>query len=566
MSTSLSNPAMPEQPLSIPRREMDVEDYIDILRRHRSWILGPAFLGLVAGVVTAFLWPNSYRAEGSIRVVPPQISARMVESNITAQMTQRINTTYQSILSRPRLKNLIQTHNLYPDELKRLPTNDVMDMVRKDVGLGRLMALGRGMTGAGNESAFTVSFSYSDRRVAQKVCLDLISQFVDEDVKVRSLQSEGASGFFKEQYALAKADLEQLETKIGEFRSRNMGQLPEQEQMVISRLTAMEAGIQSANAQINRSTQDKVQLESLLRELRETAQLLAQAAQQELSAEVPVAARSERVVQIDREIEQLEANLTVARQTYKEGHPDVQRLLTYLQSKKTQREQILKDLETAKPDGAAPRQRMAVRSPSAEKLRESNSAIMRVQTALQAKDLEIEDGTRQLRDLQGRLRTTQARLETSPASSQEYVQLMRDRELATSRYNDLSKKMQSSSMANDLEARKQGENLEVLEFPVIPEEPYAPKRPLIIAAGVILGAALGSVLAAGREMKDTSLKNLKDVRAYTKLTILGSIPLLENDFVVRRRRRLAWLLWTGAFLLGILMMAGAVVFYYTSRA
>ena len=39
-------------------------------------------------------------------------------------------------------------------------------------------------------------------------------------------------------------------------------------------------------------------------------------------------------------------------------------------------------------------------------------------------------------------------------------------------------------------------------------------------------------------MKDTSLKNLKDVRAYTQMSILGSIPLLENDFVVRRRKRL----------------------------
>jgi uncharacterized protein involved in exopolysaccharide biosynthesis len=38
---------------------MDIEDYIDILRRHRSWIRGPAFVGLVASVVIAFLWPNT---------------------------------------------------------------------------------------------------------------------------------------------------------------------------------------------------------------------------------------------------------------------------------------------------------------------------------------------------------------------------------------------------------------------------------------------------------------------------------------------------------------------------
>ncbi len=30
---------------SITRRTMDVEDYIDVFRRHRGWIIGPAFAG-----------------------------------------------------------------------------------------------------------------------------------------------------------------------------------------------------------------------------------------------------------------------------------------------------------------------------------------------------------------------------------------------------------------------------------------------------------------------------------------------------------------------------------------
>jgi drug/metabolite transporter (DMT)-like permease len=101
---------------------------------------------------------------------------------------------------------------------------------------------------------------------------------------------------------------------------------------------------------------------------------------------------------------------------------------------------------------------------------------------------------------------------------------------------------------------------------VIPEEPIAPNRPLIIAVGLALGAAVGIALASVREIKDTSLKNLKDVRAYTKLTVLGSIPLLENDFVVRRRRRIAWLAWALAVLVGALMMAGAIFYYYTQRS
>ena len=69
------------------------------------------------------------------------------------------------------------------------------------------------------------------------------------------------------------------------------------------------------------------------------------------------------------------------------------------------------------------------------------------------------------------------------------------------------------------------------------------------------------MIAGAREMKDTSLKNLKDVRAYTQMTILGSIPLLENDFVVRRRRRLAWLGWTTACLAAVVLVSGSIVYY-----
>jgi len=138
--------------------------------------------------------------------------------------------------------------------------------------------------------------------------------------------------------------------------------------------------------------------------------------------------------------------------------------------------------------------------------------------------------------------------------------------LASTRYNDLTKKMQMSTMATELETRRQGEMLEILETPQIPEAPYAPKRPLIIGGGLALGMLLGVVLAAGREIKDSSLKNLKDVRAYTRLTILGSIPLLENDFVVKRRRRMGLVAWAATFLIGILLMGGSIAYYYTSRA
>ena len=73
---------------------------------------------------------------------------------------------------------------------------------------------------------------------------------------------------------------------------------------------------------------------------------------------------------------------------------------------------------------------------------------------------------------------------------------------------------------------------------------------------------LGIVIAGAREMKDTSLKNLKDVRAYTNLPVLSSVPLLENALLVRRKRRLFWLAWSSAFIFGTAAMSGSAYYYY----
>ena len=70
------------------------------------------------------------------------------------------------------------------------------------------------------------------------------------------------------------------------------------------------------------------------------------------------------------------------------------------------------------------------------------------------------------------------------------------------------------------------------------------------------------MLAGAREMKNTSLKNLKDVRAYTNLPVLSSIPLLENALLVRRKRRLSWLAWSSAVIVGSIAMSVAAYYYY----
>ena len=557
-----------EQPGSVARRTLDVEDYVEILRRHRSWIVGPAFLGLVAGVVIAFLWPDTFMASGQLRVVPPQVPSRLVASNMTEEMSQRVNAIYQQIVSRTNLNNLISTYNLYPDKRKRLPMEDVVNDMRKDVVISALRGMGASGPGRNNIFAFTVSYAYSDRRLATKVCSDLITKFIDESFTTRSSQSQTTTMFFDEETKAAKAALEEIDNKITAFKSSNAGTLPDEANSLLLSISTAESSIQSLNMNLSRTSGEKIQLESQLRFLKDQSpavqpQPAAAGATDNAPAPAPMV-RDERLNQLDNEIARLESAISVLRESYKEGHPDVQRALALLAGKKKERDQYAAKLASMKP-GDLPTRAAAV-APTRNPARELQGRISALQAAVQAKDMEIEDLNHQLEAARARSRNLQSKAEASPLARSGYVALMRDREGAAQRFQDLERRYQESSMATKIENQKQGETLEVLELPVIPTEPNAPKRPIIIAIATAVGLLLGISLAFGRELKDVSLKSLKDVRAYTRLTVLGSIPLLENDFVVRRRRRMAWLGWSAAFLIGVLLMSGAVIYYYTAKS
>ena len=138
----------------------------------------------------------------------------------------------------------------------------------------------------------------------------------------------------------------------------------------------------------------------------------------------------------------------------------------------------------------------------------------------------------------------------------QYADLMRDRELVKERFIDLEREAEQGGNRARNGRAQAGRNAGIAGSGFAADRAHGAQASDGDDNGRGVGLIARIVIAGAREMKDTSLKNLKDVRAYTQMAILGSVPLLENDFVVRRRRRLAWLGWTTACLAAAVVMSG----------
>src|SRR5437588_8149125 len=128
----------------IQRRDLDIEDYIDIARRHKAWIFGPAFVGLVLAVVGRFRWPDTYVSVASIKVVPQQVPTNYIQANVNQAMQDRIMALAQYITSRNKLTSYINTYQLYPKEIERKPIDDVVEEMRKSVKITPIQTMAVG--------------------------------------------------------------------------------------------------------------------------------------------------------------------------------------------------------------------------------------------------------------------------------------------------------------------------------------------------------------------------------------------------------------------------------------
>ena len=499
----------------LPGRKYSAEDIARIAMK-RAWLIVLTFgLGLASAVGVSTHLPNKFRSETLIMLIPQRISDNYVKAPVTTRIEDRLNSLEDQILSRSRLERIILDLHLYEGLRRTLPMEDVVQRMRDDIGPIKV---------EGKES-FRVSYVSQDAKTAQKTTERLASLFIEENIRDRENVAEDTNQFLDAQLEDAKRRLIEHEKRLEEYRSRYGGELPTQVASNLQAIQNAQVQLQSLADASDRARERRLLLERQLADLQ--ADVTAVVSQQAPSSTdtLPVEGTTEQQLQAAR------ARLEFLLVGKKPDHPDVkkeQRNIRDLEAKLA--------VENQRPaDAPAPKDKPEL---PAERLRQRRIRDLKLQ--LEDVDRQLAEKQDQERRLRGTVAEYQAKLDAAPKRESDLIELTRDYTTIQASYQSLLVKREDAKLASNLDRRNIGEQFKVLDPARAPERPFSPNRRLIDLAGGAGGLALGVLLVALFEYRDSSFKTEEDVTRVLNVRVLALIPDMTSSADRQRtRRRLA---------------------------
>ena len=536
--------------------EFNIYDYIAILRRRiRSYIATAVIFFIIACVYAASI--SSYRSTATVQVQAPEITEGMtvpmgMNPNQLAEVLadQRIQQIQQKVMSSATLVDIITKLNLYPAARKTQPMVEIVEIMRKNVQLELLTTDPNGAAARGPQTAqmgaiaFNLSFIYGNPLQAQQGASEIVSRFLDSDMKERRTKAQETSAFLGVQITAQEKSMAEQERKIAEFRAQHPDARPESlafnQQMAATTSTNMQDVDRQLSA-VERSRGDlQAQLAGVDAYSRVIAdgQVLTTPAVQLKSLQAKYTTLLGQygqdhpdVVKLRRQIEGLQAetgvsdttsdvrshivdtrtNLVAAEKTYGPNHPDVIALRSQLAALE---QELIRQTRSAKPktvidkDADNPAYLMLV-----SQIQSMNAQAL----VLQKERDNLMQQRQRYMEIVGEL----------PAIEQQFSTLSRDYENIQLRYRELKEKKMAADMTDQMEQGRMSERLVVIDPPQLPSR-TVPSRLKVIIVGFIVSwfAGLGGVVLA--EMLGRSVHGGRQLADITGQPPLVVIPHLQT--------------------------------------
>jgi polysaccharide chain length determinant protein (PEP-CTERM system associated) len=479
----------------IGHRQLTMEDYAAIFRRHKRTLILMAILGPVAGYVVCFVLPKQYTSQTVILVGQPAVPASYVTDINSGDLNSRLTSLQEQILSRSRLIGIIDKLDLYSVERKHQASMEgLVDRLRKKISVVPVKPMAE--ANSTQLPGFIIKVTDRSPALAQKLSDEVASVFLQENRRVQHDQATGTAEFLTQKLGDAKAKLDDQDSKLAAFKARYAGALPDEQPANLNLLAGLNTQLDAATQALNRAQQDKSFTESVL-------------AQQKASQSADNPSAQKQLTEMQSELSSMLAK-------YTEDHPDVIRLR---QSIADLKQKMATSQGSASGGGATT---AVLEAPEIQQLR----------AQIHQYDSIIKEKTAQQRDTQRQINVYQSRVQVSPNVEEQYKQLTRDHESALNFYNDLLKKRSESAMMGDMHHQAETAEFRILDRANLPEGPSFPNPLYFSLGGLAAGLALGLGIIVLREMRDKSLRTEEDIEFFLQLPTLANIPSVET---ARRR-------------------------------
>ena len=498
-------------------KSFNIHDYIEIFLRRIWYIIIPFIVIIIGAVLYAYYTPKEYRATTLILVTPQKVPEAFVRATVTSRIEDRLQSIGQEIMSRTRLEQVISEFQLYREESKAKPLEEVVGLMRKDIRVEI----------KGPEGYFTISYIGKEPRIVTMVTNKLSSLFIEENLRQREQQAQGTSEFLSFELNATKTKLEEQEKAVTHFKRQFMGELPEQREANLRVLEQLQLQYQR-NGESLRSAEDR---KMILHKQLSDAELLIVSAGSNLPSsplETRTQLRNETRDPQEVQLEQLRNQLLDLKAKYTEKHPDiviVKKKIADLEAK-IEKSEPSSTIMASQSTTSAVETRNETRRERPDprlNLRYQEMESQLVSTELEIKRLKEEDAK-----VKAQINQYRERIENTPAREQSMTFLTRDYENTKASYESLLNKSLEAQQAENLERRQKGEQFKVIDPARTPEKPYKPDIRKILLIGLLLGIGSGFGMAFLKEQMDHSFRDADDLETNLGFKVLANIPRIEK--------------------------------------
>jgi len=181
-------------------KAMSMDQYFAIVKRRKWSLILPAFMVVLTAAIVALALPSIYKSTSLIHIEEQDIPNDFVKTTVTSYVEQRLQLIHQRIVSSPRLLDMINRFNLYPDLRKKWATEEIVAKMRDDITLEPISietADTRRRGSNGITIAFTLTYEGKNPSTVHQITNILTSTFLEENLQDREKQATETTEFLE---------------------------------------------------------------------------------------------------------------------------------------------------------------------------------------------------------------------------------------------------------------------------------------------------------------------------------------------------------------------------------